>query len=125
MVETLSPYRADKALAVRILPGRPWRTDDLFDAHVPHAMLKHVAVNTIAITNQKTWRSIIGKRFNDLLSRPLGCRMRRYVEMDNVSAVVTQYHKSEKYAKRRCRDGEEVDGDDVDQMIVEKGAPSL
>ena len=94
MIETLSPYRTNKALAVRILPGRPWRTEDLSDAHVRHAMLKHVAEDAIAITNQKTGRSIIGKRFDNLLGRPLGCRMRGDVEMHDVPVVVAHHHKA-------------------------------
>ena len=40
----------DKALAIRILPGRSWRTDDLFDTGVPHMRLKHTAVDAITIT---------------------------------------------------------------------------
>jgi len=47
------------------------------------------------------------------------------VEVKDATSIVAKQDKGEKYAKRGRWDGEEVDGDDVDQMIVEKGAPSL
>ncbi len=47
------------------------------------------------------------------------------VEMDDAPVVVTHHHKGKKYAKRGCRVGEEVDGNDVGQVIVQKGSPGL
>ena len=51
--------------------------------------------------------------------------MRRDVEMDHAPAVVTHHDKGEEYAERRCWNGEEVNRDDVSNMIVEEGTPSL
>ena len=56
---------------------------------------------------------------------PLGCRMRRYVEVDDFSSMMTENDEGEQYTECRCRNGEEVDRYDVGQMIIQERSPSL
>ena len=61
VVETFAAYCPDYSLGVRILPGRSWRSDDFFDAHVFHAFTEIVAVDRVAISEQKPRRFIKGE----------------------------------------------------------------
>ncbi|MHC5112137.1 MAG: hypothetical protein ACYTHJ_19935 [Planctomycetota bacterium] len=45
--------------------------------------------------------------------------------MHDTSPIMAKDDKCEEYSKRRCRHREEIDGDDVSGMIVEKGPPRL
>lgn len=125
VVQTIVSDRANEAFAIRVFPWAARRGDDFLDAHVANTLLKSVTVDSIAITNQKTWRGIIGERFDDLLGSPLSRRIGSDVEVNDVSSVVTQHDKGEKYVKRGCGDGEEVDADDVGQMVIQESPPSL
>ncbi len=84
-----------------------------------------VAVDGITIPDEKAWRFVVGKGVNDLLSGPPRSRMSRDVKVSDRSAVVTERDEAIQDAKRGGRNREEVNRDDVGQMIVEKGAPSL
>ncbi|MGB2985726.1 MAG: hypothetical protein WBE26_07560, partial [Phycisphaerae bacterium] len=65
------------------------------------------------------------KSLDDLLRRPPRSRMSQVVEVNDRSAVMTERDEAKQDAKRGSRDGEEVNRDDVSNMIVEKGTPSL
>jgi len=125
LIEALATNRSDESLDVRRLPWRAVRDHDLLDTHVLDALSEELTVDRIPIPDQEPGRLILGKRLDDLLSRPLGCRMRRDVEVNNHAAMMTEHDEGEEYAELRCRDGEEVDGHDVTNMIVEESTPSL
>ncbi len=55
MIKALATDRTDEWLDVGRLPERTIRNDDFLCAHSADALLKHVAVDVIAITNQKPW----------------------------------------------------------------------
>jgi len=125
LVQAFSADRAHKPLAIRVLPRRLCSTNDFLDAHVSDALLKRVAVDAIAVANQEPWHCIVGECLDDLLSRPLGCRMSRYVEMYDASAIVAHDDEGKEYAERSRRHGEEVEGNDVSQVMVQACAPGL
>ena len=54
VIHTFSAHGADDAFAVWILPRRAWCDRDFFDPHVFHAVLEIVAVDAVAIANEKT-----------------------------------------------------------------------
>ncbi len=61
---------ADDSLCVRILPRRSSCRDNLVDAHVLDSILEVMAVDRIAVTNQKPWLSL-----PEMLSEPIfACR---------------------------------------------------
>ena len=82
-----------------------------------------ISVDTISIANQEPRRLFFRKRLDDLLRRPLGCRMGGNVEMDNHPAVVTKDNEGEQYAESSGRYSEEVDCDDVLKMVVQERSP--
>src|SRR5262249_45074487 len=80
--------------------------DDLHSLYPP---AKLFAVNRISIPQQEAWDRIIGKGFDDLLCGPSGSRMFGDVEVNCTSPIVRQNEETVQDAKRRCRDGEEID----------------
>ena len=65
------------------------------------------------------------KGLDDLLCCPLGRWMCRHVEVGDLTAVMAKHNEREQNSKRCGRDGEEVNGDDVLDVIVEERTPSL
>ena len=124
-IKALAADTADDPLDVRILPRGASCGNDFLDAHVLDLRAEEVSVNRVTIAKQEARRFVVRKRFNDLLSRPLGCRMRGDVEVGEMSSMMTKNHEGEQYAERRCRYCEEIDGNDIAGMIVEKGPPRL
>ena len=55
VIQAFAPYRTDDAFAVRILPRRARGDRDFFDPRAFHAVLEIVAVDAVAIADQKTW----------------------------------------------------------------------
>ncbi len=99
MLEALTTNRPDESLDVWRLPRRTARDDNFLDAHVLGALPEVLTVDRVLVADQKPGRSIIRKRFDDLLSRPLGCRMRGDVEVDDLSSMMTKNDEGEKYAE--------------------------
>ena len=125
VIKALATNRADESLNIRRLPRRAVCSQHLLDTHMLDSLLEERTVDAVAITNHEPWRCVIGKSFDDLLSGPFGSRMRGDIEVDDVSAVVAHDHKGKEYAECSRRSGEEVDGDDVGQMIVQECSPGL
>ena len=125
MVEALPAYRADDALAIWRLPGRTWCDGNFFDSHAFHAILEIVAVDAVAITNEKTRCLIERKGVDDLLGGPFGVRIRGDVEVNHFSPVVTEYDEDVENAKCDCGNGEKVAGRNVGNVIIQKSSPCL
>ena len=123
MIEAFAPDTVDQAFDEWILPGRSSSCNDLLDTHVLYAIAEVRAVDRISIAYQKARRSLFWKRFDDLLRRPLSCRMFSHVEMNNHPAVMSQDNECKQYPESGCRNRKEVDCHDVLQVIVEESSP--
>ena len=99
LVQAFSANGSYQALATRILPGRLCRTNDFLDAHVSDALLEHIGIDSVAITDEKSRRCIVRKCFDNFLCRPLGCRMRCDVELYDASAIVAHDDEGKEYAE--------------------------
>jgi hypothetical protein len=97
--QTLSADGSNETFTIRILPGGLRRANDFLDSHVSDAMLKHVAIDSITIANQKPGRRVIGECLDHLLCRPFSRWVSDNVEMDDVLAVMTHHDEGEEYAK--------------------------
>jgi hypothetical protein len=86
---------------------------------------KFTAVNAIPITEQVSWCGLEGEGFDNLLGGPLGCRMFGHIEMHDATSFVGQHDEDIENTKRGGGDGEEINGDKVGEVIVEKGPPRL
>ena len=95
VIEALATNRADQAFRVGILPRRTAGTHDLLDTHMLDPLAEELAVNPIAVTNQKPWRIVIRKGFDNLLRGPFRRRMRGDVEMHDVPSIMAQYDERE------------------------------
>ncbi len=81
MVGALAPDGADHAFGVRVLPRGLTSCNDLLESDVPHSPTEEHAVDRVSIPKQKSrFRAVGGERLDDLLSSPLGRRMRRHFE---------------------------------------------
>ena len=112
VVEALPTYRADNAFATGILPGRAWGDRDFFNTHILDALGEVVAVDIVAITNDKTGCFLVRKGVDDLLGRPFGVGIRGHVEGNDLPPVVTENDEDVEDAEGHGRDCEEVAGAD-------------
>jgi hypothetical protein len=76
MIQTLASDRTNQTFRIRVLPRRARRRNHFFDVHAADAPLEDVAIDAIAITNQKPRRRVVRKRLDDLLRCP-SCRWMR------------------------------------------------
>jgi len=100
MVQTVAAYTADGTLAIRSLPWRARCGQDFFDAHAFHAFLEVVAVDAVAIADEKSRRFIVREGLGDLLGSPLGMRVRGDIEVNDLAPVVTHYDEDVQNAQR-------------------------
>ena len=125
MIEALTPNGPNHALDVGPLPGGARRGQYFADAHVSHLFSEVIAEDGIAVAEQVTQELVEGKSLPQLLSRPLGRRMGGHIAMDNATSVMGQYQKHVKNLETNSRHSEEVDGDQLLGVILQKGAPGL
>ena len=125
VLKALAFDRTDDPLRVRILPWRSRRTDDFFDTHMFDPLAEETAVNSVAVTNQKSWRFVIRKGFDDLLRGPFRRRMCGDVETNNAPTIMTQDDERKQEAKGRRWNSEEVDTNDVSEVVIQERSPGL
>ncbi len=77
-----------------LLPGRSPSGNDFVDTYVLDAITEELSVDSIAITNQEARGSVVRKRLDNLLCRPLSGWMFGHVEMNNHPAVMAQHNES-------------------------------
>ena len=76
VVRTLSAQGTDHPFAIGILPGSVRCDQNFIDPHAFHAVLEIVAVDVVAIANEKTWGFLGGE-----LGGPFGVGIRGHVEV--------------------------------------------
>ena len=125
VMEALAADRADESLDVRRLPGRPVGNHHLLNIPVLDAFLEERTIDAVAITNQEAWGLFVRKCLHDLLTRPRGRGIFGDIEVDDMPPMMTENNEGEQYTESSCRNGKEVDRDDVHQVIVEECPPGL
>ena len=125
MVQTLPADRADQALHVCVLPGRPRSDGHLVDAHPFHPLVEVITVDAVAIPQQKPWRLLERKRLDHLPGYPLGRRVGRDVEVDDLASVMSEDQEDVEDLEPDRVDREEVDGRRLLHMVGEEGTPVL
>mgnify|MGYP001820768236 CR=1 FL=1 len=125
MVEALAAYGADQAFDIRILPGRARGDAHLSDTEAAHTAPESFAVDVVTVTQQVPGSGVEGKRLDYLLCRPLGRGVFGDVEVHDLPPPMSEHQEHIQYAKGGCGDGEEVDGHELFDMIVEEGPPGL
>jgi len=125
MVQALAPDRTNHPLDIGSLPGGARRGQHFVDAHVAHLVSKFTAEDGVAVAEQVARESVEGKGLPQLLSRPLGGRVGSHIEVEDATPVMGQDQKHVKDLETESGHGEEVDGDQLLDMILQEGAPSL
>ena len=125
VVETLTTNRSNEPFDERVLPRRTWRRQNLLDFEPRDTPVEVASVDLIAVPQQVTRRRVPGKGVNHLLRCPPGRRMFRHVEMNDTATVVAQHDEDKENTERCGRHREQVYGDQLAQMIVEKAPPDL
>jgi hypothetical protein len=123
VVEEFPPDAPDEPLDVGALPRRLRGDLHLGHAHAGHPSSERLAVDRIAIPEQKPRWGLPGKRLDELLSRPRSGGVRGDVDVKNPSPFVGQYEEDEENLVADRRDGEEVDGHGITKVIAQEGGP--
>src|ERR1700758_658843 len=84
-----------------------------------------IAEDGIAVAKQVRRELVKGKGLPQLLSRPFRCRMGGHIAVNNTTTVMGQYQKHVKDLETEGGHRKEVDGDQLGDVILQKGAPGL
>ena len=125
MIEALPSNRADDALDVSPLPRGSRRTEHLFDAHVLNLSGEVVAKDSIPVSQQIAGCGFPGEGIAKLLGRPFRGRMSRHVEVQNASPFMGQHQEDIQNLEADGWHSEEIDGDQLADVVLQKGAPRL
>ena len=125
VTQTLAADRTDEAFGKRILPGAVWRREDFLDPHALHSVAKLLTIDLVTVAQEIERRRVVREGFHDLLSGPAGGGMLGHVEVDHPPAMVGEHDENEEHAEACGGDREEVEGDEISDMVVEKRPPGL
>ncbi len=123
LVQAFPAYRADQALHIRILPGRARRCENLLDFESMHGSVEVISVDAIAVSDHVARGCVPGEGFDELPSCPFRAGMLRHIKVEDSPSIMRQHQKHEEDAESDCGHGEEVDGDEVLDVIVEECPP--
>jgi hypothetical protein len=97
--------------------------DDLANAHALDPALEISAVDGLAIAEQVSGAVVVRERVDDLLGGPGGRGVVGDADVDEFSAIVTEYHKAKEQAKGQGWHDDEVDGRDIVTVGSEEAPP--
>ena len=108
---------------IGILPGTSWGGEHVLDPQARRTLLKPRAIHGTPVPEQVLRRSLPGKGLGELLRRPPGRRMLGHVEVDRCPSGVAQHDQHEEDLEADRGDGEEIEGDDLRQVILQEDPP--
>lgn len=124
VVEAVAADTADQAFNVGILPRTPRGTEGLSDAHALDAAVKRVPINCIPVPQQVLRGAIPREGLGDLLSRPVRGGILGDVKMDDPPPVMCQHEQHEEDLETHNGYGEEIDGYELAEVILQECLPS-
>src|ERR1700730_17775001 len=125
MVETLTPIGTNDPFDIRPLPGGSRCGENLLTPHVCALPAEILPEDSVTIAQQVAREYVKRKRFPQLLSRPLCRWVGGHIEVENAPAVMSQHQKHVKHLEANGRHGQEIDGEQLREVIVQEGAPGL
>jgi hypothetical protein len=120
MVQTFTANRTNDAFDVSSLPRRPRSAEHFFDIHYCNLVAELLAIDSISISQQISRRGIKRKGFEHLLRRPFCRWVSCDVEVHDASSIVCEDNKNEEDFEPNGVDGEEVDGRELRDVILEE-----
>ena len=125
VIQAFAAKGTDQPLDIGVLPRAAWRSKNFVNAHPLGGLRKLVPVYSIAVTEQIPWRSIPREGFEKLPRSPFLREKGSDGEMKRTSATMVEDQEDEEDLEHHRWDEEEVYGDEVLGMVVEKGVPGL
>ena len=110
VVETLATDRANDALDIGVLPGRPWCSDDLLDIHRLDAIAKVLTIRCIPIPQQIAGCGLPREGLGHLACKPILRGVFGDLEVNDPSTVMTEDDQGIEKPKSRGYNNEHVDG---------------
>ncbi len=125
MIQTLVSDRFNPSLRDGVGLGQSERGADRCDAQVADPAMEGRSVTTVAVMDEKArWLTIPTASLDDLLSRPLACRVARGSDMHDLPTDVMNDEKDIDCPEEDRLNAEEVAGPDFTGMRGEKIAPA-
>ena len=103
----------DHAFDIGILPRRSECGANLLDAQGLHRLSELGAIDAVVVAQQESRRRIIGEGLDDLESRPISGWVRRHVDVQDSSILVSKKNEYIEHSERDRRHDEEIAGDDL------------
>ena len=125
VIQAFAAKGTDQPLDIGVLPRAARRSKNFVNAHPLGRLRKLVPVYCIAVTQQISWGSIPREGFEKLPRSPFLSGKGSDGEMKRTSAIMVENQEDEEELEGHRWDEEEVYGDEVLGMVVEKGAPGL
>ena len=125
MVQTFTANRTDDAFDISSLPRRPRSAKDFLDIHYGDLVAELLAIDSVAISQQISRCGIKRKGLEHLLRRPFSRWMSCDVKVHDASSIVCEHNKNEEDFEPNGVDGEEVDGRELRNVIIEERPPRL
>ena len=125
VIETFSSDRSDQPFCVPVLPGRSGCGQHLFDAHAAKSFAYDVPVGAVAVADEEARCLMKRERLDQLLGRPSGRGIHRDVEVHHAAPIEAEDHEAVEDPECDGRHGEEVDGGDVFDVVVNEGPPRM
>src|SRR5262245_43616741 len=125
IVETFPSNRPNYPLGIRVLPRRARRNHDFPDAQRLGLTPKSFSIDLVSVSDQILRSLLQAARLEQLPRRPFRGRVLGDIEMHQPAPAVAQHHKHEEHSKGRRGYREEVQGDQILGVILQKRAPRL
>ena len=125
VVQTFAADGADQAFDERVLPGRAWHNELLFQSEGKSPPNKFQTVNAIAIAEQIAGWNGVGKCLGQLLCGPGRRRRIGNIEMQDFAPLMRQDQEDMEDAEGGGRDDKEIHRDEVLGVVVQEGLPGL
>src|SRR5215510_11700946 len=125
MIEDFTATRSHPSLGNSVLPRRLHAR--LLDFQTRRLQKgDHIGVvSRIAIEDCVTIPTSLGEGFTQLLHHPLGCRVSRHIEVQDLPASMLDDEEAMQQSERHRWYGEEVERNDHLAMILQEGQPAL
>jgi len=108
MIQALTPNSADNPLHIGILPRGTWSSDHFLDSKILNPLSKIFTIDRIPISDQILGNSFFRKSIHNLLGGPYCSRMGSYIEMYNLSSIMTKNDKAIQQPEVDRRNGERL-----------------
>jgi hypothetical protein len=105
MVETFAAQSPDYSLDVKGLPGTAWCDKHILNFEDLQLILEAQTIHSIPISDEIARRFSFVERLNQLARGPIGSRMFRHVEVQDLAAKMRKHDQDKQYAESGRRDG--------------------